>query len=103
MDTFNEKLSAQALSGLDVTERILKGEDVSVLQARTAVSLISGKLKSQAVQNGRITQIISLTRLGITDQGKREQIAVAALRELIPAVMITSGEVAPSSKKALAK
>jgi len=103
MDDFKNKLSEQALKSLEVTERILAGEEVSMLQARTATSLISGKLKSQAVENGRITQIISLTKIGIKDAEKREAIASTALRELIPAAMIASGEAEAKSRKALAK
>jgi hypothetical protein len=103
MDIFDDKLSAQALRSLDITELILEGKEVTSMQARTATSLISGKLKSQAVKNGRVTQIISLVKLGIQDAEKRERIATTALMEIIPTAMLTSGEVAGKSPKALAK
>ena len=83
--TFETRLRQQAALSLDVTERVLLGNaEVPENQRKTALALISGQLKQQQVANGRITQIISLTRLGIRDAHVREQVALAALREILP-------------------
>lgn len=108
--TFEERLRDQATLSLDVTERILLGkQDVPDAQRKTALSLIGGQLKQQAVNNGRVTQIISLTKLGIQDKGVREKLAHAALLSLLPGVALgvalpepTSGEVTAETQPALA-
>ena len=92
---FEERLREQASSALYVTERVLNGgEEVPESQRKTAIALISGALKAQAVSNGRVTQIISLTKLGIRDPDVRESIAREALRGILPAaVFASSGQV----------
>ena len=83
--TFESRLREQATKSLDITERVLNGKDeVPEQQRRTALSMISGQLKQQAVSNGKITQIISLTKLGVRDPAVRERIALTALEELLP-------------------
>lgn len=89
MPTFEERLNSQATLGLDVTERVLKGEDVAGLQTRTALSVIKAKLTHESVQNGRVSRIISLAKLGVTDAAVRQRIAEAALMTMLPGVAMS--------------
>lgn len=82
---FNEALDEQAMSALVVTGRILSGDEAVPEAARkTALSMISSKLKQDSNFNGRITRIISVTKLGVRDVAVREAIALEALRSLLP-------------------
>ena len=98
--TFDERLKQQAMQGLDITERVLKGEEVAGIQARVAMGLISGELKHASNENGKITRVISLVKLGVTDVGARQRIAEAALAMLLPNVtfsQIGSGSTQPAA------
>lgn len=85
----------------EIIADVLSGvETVTEAQRKTALAMVSGALKERQVQNGHITQIISLTKLGVRDPNIREQIALTALRSLLPegtVVMASGGVPAPSS------
>lgn len=82
---FETRLREQATAALDITEKILQGDmTMAPIQQKTALAMIGGQIKQAGVNNGRITQIISLTKLGVRDAGTRESIARAALEGLLP-------------------
>jgi len=99
--TFDSRLKEQALLGLEVTDRILRGEDVSNLQGRTAISIVGAELKNQSNENGRVSRIISLAKLGVTDAAVRQTIAEAALKVLLPNVQLSRLAGGPPPPKAL--
>lgn len=101
MTTFEQELSRQAATSLGVTERILRGEEIGALQGRTAISMISNQIKHDSVQNGRISRVISLVKLGVRDEATRERIARVALDSLLPGAL-TAGPVEPSAPAPLA-
>jgi hypothetical protein len=82
---FNEtRLQEQANKALDVTERVLNGEDVPKEQRQMALALIGMPIKSRQVQNGRDRNAISLIKLGLRDQAVREKMALRVLSDIYP-------------------
>lgn len=102
--TFRQRLEQQAAQALDITEQILTGSGEPLpLQSRTALAMLSSQIKQQQVDNGRIGQVVSLTKLGITDKEERGTITRAALRNLLPeGIVSASGAVLAKTPEALA-
>jgi hypothetical protein len=78
------RLEQQGNLALDITERILKGEEIPRDQARTALAMIAKPIQLQQVRNGRDRNAISLIKLGLRDPVQREEFARHVLQGMVP-------------------
>lgn len=85
------RLREQSELALDITERVLLGQEVSERQRQTALAMISQPIKLLAAQNGRDRNLISLIKLGVQDPKHRETLALRVLEGSLPAPDASGG------------
>lgn len=100
--TYEERLQQQAEQSLDITERVLSGNEVSDDQRKTALAILSTREKNAAARNRGIVNVISLVK-HVRDVSVRETVALGALRAILPNPdVLASGQVMPKEPLPLA-